>query len=268
MNTPIVSIIIPCYNSEKYLKETIKSVTSQTYSLWECILINDGSKDKTEQIILDVKNQDQRFKYIYQENSGVCVARNNAIQNAVGKYILCLDADDLISPNFLEETVKVLEEKPEVTVVTSLVKFFGRSSGTLKVVSYDMATLLAENQIIMTSLFRKVDFDRVGGFNLKMKEGFEDWDFWIAILKTGGKVERVEKAIFYYRLLNVSRNSSISEEKEHRLRYQMWQNHKELFSQYFVDPTKCFEYKKYAESKEYKLGKILLKPLRILKTWM
>ncbi len=265
MSAIIVSIVIPCYNSEKHLNETINSVLNQTLRSWECIFINDGSKDKTEQIILDVKNKDQRIKYIYQENSGVCVARNNAIQKAEGKYILCLDADDLISPNFLEETVKVLDSKPEVAVVTSLVQCFGEATALLKPVFYDLAILLAKNELVVTSLFRKADFDRVGGFNLNMKDGLEDWDFWIALLKKGSKVEYVENAIFYYRISNVSRNNSISEESLRKLRFQIWQNHKELFSEYFVDPTKCFEYRSCMESREYVWGKRVLNPLDTLK---
>lgn len=263
-----VSIIIPCYNSEKYILETINCVLSQTFFEWECILINDGSVDDTEKIILPILSKDNRFKYIFQENTGVCVARNNAIKFSTGDYILCLDADDLISENFLEETVRLLNRNPKISVATSIVKFFGRSKGVLKVVSYNIEVLLAENQLVVTSLFRRADFDRVGGFNENMKEGLEDWDFWISVLKNGGTVECATKAVFYYRLQNVSRNSQISIEKEKRLREQMWKNHKELFSEYFVSPTSNFEYKRIANSIEYKVGSIFLIPIRIMKLWL
>jgi glycosyltransferase involved in cell wall biosynthesis len=257
-----VSIIIPCYNSDKYLFETINCVLLQTFLDWECILINDGSRDRTEEIILATIKKDDRFKYIYQENTGVCIARNNAIKNSQGEYVLCLDADDLISDNFLEETVRLLDRNSKVSVATSVVEFFGRSKGILNVVSYDLEVLLAENQLVITSLFRRTDFDRIGGFNENMKEGLEDWDFWISILKNDGLVECATKAIFKYRLLNSSRNNQISLEKEKRLRKQMWENHKELFSKYFVDPTTYFEYKRFANSLEYKLGSIILNPIR------
>lgn len=269
MNSKVkVSIIIPFFNSDKYILETLNCVLSQTFLLWECILINDGSRDKTEEVILDLIKKDDRFKYIYQENSGVCIARNNAIRNSVGEYILCLDADDLISDNFLEETVSLFDRNPDLTVVTSVVEFFGRSKGVLDVISYDLEVLLAENQLVITSLFRRSDFDRVGGFNENMKEGLEDWDFWISILKNNGKVECASKATFKYRLLNSSRNSQISLEKEKRLRNQMWINHKELFSKHFVDPTLCFEYKRFANSLEYKVGSVLLSPIRKIKFWI
>lgn len=263
-----VSIIIPCYNAAKYLTETINSVKQQTFTNWECILINDGSSDNSDIIALESIKDDKRFKYIFQENTGVCIARNNAIRATVGEYILCLDADDLISENFLEETVKLLDSNPNLSIATSVVKFFGRSSGILNVVSYDLATVLAENQLVITSLFRRTDFDKVGGFNSNMKEGFEDWDFWISILKNGGTVQCASEATFFYRLLNVSRNSGISYDKEKKLRSQMWKNHQELFSEYFVDPLACFEYKRVANSIEYKVGNILLWPIRKIKLWV
>ena len=164
-----VSIIVPVYNTHKYVLETINSVKQQTFTNLECILINDGSTDKSESVILENIKDDNRFRYIYQENKGVCVARNNAIKVATGDYILCLDADDFISDNFLEETVSLLDRNPKISVATSIVKFFGRSKGVLKVVSYNMEVLLAENQLVITSLFRRADFDRVGGFNINMK---------------------------------------------------------------------------------------------------
>ncbi|RKS13324.1 glycosyltransferase family 2 protein [Flavobacterium sp. 120] len=265
---PSVSIIIPCYNDQKYLLKTINCVISQTFTCWECIIINDGSSDQTEHVILQIINKDNRLKYIYQENKGVCIARNNAIKTSVGEYVLCLDANDLISENFLEETVKLLDSNDDLTVASSVVKFFGRSSGILNVVSYDLGVLLAENQLVITSLFRRSDFDKVGGFNLNMKEGFEDWDFWISILKTNGIVACATKATFYYRLLNTSRNNQISREKERRLRMQIWENHKELFSKYFVDPTTNFEYKRFANSVEYKIGQIVMNPIRKVKFWI
>lgn len=259
-----VSIIVPVYNAEKYLAETIDSIKNQTFASWDCILLNDGSSDKSESVALKNIKNDSRFRYIYQENTGVCVARNNAIKLSQGEYVLCLDADDLISENFLDETIKVLESDPTIKIASSKVNYFGRKKGTMKVVSYDMNTLLAANQIVVTSLFCKEDFNRIGGFNENMKNGLEDWDFWISLLKGGGRIECAQNATFYYRLIKKSRNANVSGEKIKQLRHQLWLNHKELFSQYFVNPTDCFEYLSLRESPEYKVGIILLRPIRYL----
>lgn len=261
-NNLTVSIIIPCYNNEKYIEETLDSVFLQNITSWECIIINDGSSDRSEELILNKIGQDERFKYIHQNNTGVCVARNNAIKYSSGEYLLCLDADDLISENFLEETIKLMNSSPEITVVTSTVKFFGRSKGILNVISYDMETLVAANQIVVTSLFRRVDFDRVGGFNENMKIGFEDWDFWISVLKDGGRVECAAMAVFHYRILKKSRNSETANVNMPKLRFQMWKNHKELFSKYYIAPTSYSEYQSVILSAEYRLGKMLLDPIR------
>lgn len=265
MSSTLVSIIVPCFNQAKYLLETVESVISQTYTNWECIIINDGSTDNTKDVALDLMKRDKRVHFINQDNQGVCFARNNAIKISKGKYILCLDADDLISPNFLVETVKLIEQNDDIKVATSTVCFFGRRKGKLIPKSYSLEKLLAHNQLVVTSLFRRSDFDRVGGFSNSMREGFEDWDFWIRIIKDGGKIECAEDAVFYYRLLRSSRNSNIDNEKESRLRFKLWNNHKELYSKYFVDPRDTFEYSKIAQSKEFKIGKIILKPLRIIK---
>lgn len=265
MNSSLVSIIVPCYNQAKYLTATIKSVINQIYQNWECIIINDGSTDNTDQVASELCNKDQRITLISQENTGVCTARNNAIMGSNGKYILCLDADDLISPNFLVETVNLLEQDNDIKVATSNVYFFGRRKGKLVPKSYSLEILLAQNQLVITSLFRRSDFNRVGGFSNSMSEGFEDWDFWIRMIKDGGQIKCAEDAVFYYRLLRSSRNSNIDVEKESRLRFKLWDNHKELYSKYFVNPRDTFEYAKIAQSKEFKIGKIILKPLRIFK---
>lgn len=261
----MVSIIVPCYNQAKYLIGTINTVLNQEYNNWECIIINDGSTDNTDQVANELCKKDQRITLISQENAGVCNARNNAIMASHGKYILCLDADDLISPNFLVETVKLLEQNNDIKVVTSTVYFFGLRKGKLVPKSYNLEILLAQNQLVITSLFRKSDFVRVGGFSNSMREGFEDWDFWIRMIKDGGQIKCAEDAVFYYRLLRSSRNSNIDIEKENRLRFKLWDNHKELYSKYFVNPKDTFEYAKVTQSKEFKIGKIILKPLRLLK---
>lgn len=264
MMVPAVSVIVPCFNAEEFLEETIESVFAQTFKNWELILVNDGSNDKTEVICRKYLSLTTKIKYVYQSNSGVCEARNNGISQAIGEYILCLDADDLISPNFLEETIALFYKNPNLAVATSLVKFFGRSKGILKVVSYSLDVLLAENQLVITSLFKRKALYSFSGFNTNMNEGFEDWDFWISILKSGGEVECAENATFYYRLLNASRNRDITYQKEQRLRRQLWENHKELFALHFVNPVNSFEYKRLFKSPEYRVGKIIVTPIRVL----
>src|ERR1035437_2541592 len=113
----IVSIIIPAYNAEIFLEETVTSALASTYTLLEIIIVNDGSTDNTQQIIDKVKLEHPEIRAIEQKNQGVAVARNAGIANSTGKYILPLDADDLISDDYVEKAVEILEQNPNVKMV-------------------------------------------------------------------------------------------------------------------------------------------------------
>lgn len=106
---PKFSIIIPCYNIEKYISKTLESVFNQTYQSFEIILIDDGSKDNTGKILDDYSKKDKRIKVVHKENEGVSVARNIGIENAVGEYIYFLDGDDLIENNLLKRADEVFK---------------------------------------------------------------------------------------------------------------------------------------------------------------
>ncbi len=105
-----VSIILPAYNAEKYLKRCLKSIAEQTYQHYEVIIIDDGSADSTGSIADSAANDDSRIKVIHQKNSGVSAARNAGLQKAEGKYIACVDADDVIEPKYLEKLVGSIEK--------------------------------------------------------------------------------------------------------------------------------------------------------------
>ncbi|MGF0057462.1 glycosyltransferase family 2 protein [Limosilactobacillus reuteri] len=102
----LVSIIIPVYNKEKYISKCMESVLAQTYETLEIVVINDGSTDRSSQLIMDFIKKDKRIKFFSQVNAGVGVARNKGILNATGKYILFLDADDILSKNYVENLMK------------------------------------------------------------------------------------------------------------------------------------------------------------------
>lgn len=230
----IVSIIVPCYNQGRYLSEALDSVLAQTYNEWECIIINDGSTDDTEKVASEYVNFDMRFKYIYQENQGVIAARNNAIRQSQGKYILPLDGDDRITPTYLEIAVPVLESDDKIKIVYGDVELFGELSGIYKLEPYSMATQLITNCISNSSLFRRADFDLVGGYNPNMAAGLEDWDFWISILENGGKVHKLSSIGNIYRVSCQSRSVDAAK-KTQELRNQIWMNHLGLYQREFLN---------------------------------
>jgi len=112
---PKISVIIPIYNAERYLSETIESVMAQTYSDWEIVAVDDGSTDKTPEILKDhEKKLSKKLCVITQKNSGVSIARNTAIAAARGEYIAFLDHDDLWLPEKLEKQVKLLDSNKKL----------------------------------------------------------------------------------------------------------------------------------------------------------
>lgn len=109
MSIPVVSIVMPCYNASRFLREAIDSVRSQSYQYWELLIVDDGSSDNSVQIVADYMGQDSRIRLIQQPNSGACAARNNGIEHAVGKYLKLLDADDILCSDCLLEQVQQME---------------------------------------------------------------------------------------------------------------------------------------------------------------
>ncbi|MDH5380353.1 MAG: glycosyltransferase [Cyclobacteriaceae bacterium] len=122
IDTPIISIITPVFNAEKYIALAIHSVLKQTYSNWELLIINDGSTDKSKDIIISFK--DERIHYFEQENKGVSAARNIGLQNIKGDYFCFLDADDMLPENSLKDRLDVFINHPEIEFVDGQVRVF------------------------------------------------------------------------------------------------------------------------------------------------
>ena len=257
-----VTVIVPCYNQASFLSETLDSVLSQSYEDWECIIVNDGSTDTTLDIAEAYVLRDTRFKCISQKNQGVCVARNLALTNACGEYILFLDGDDLISTNFLEFSVSFLRDDLKIKVISPKIRLFGLYNKDYILPKFKIELLLARNIFIMTSLCRHIDVLKTGGFDQKFNKGLEDWDFWISLLSEGGKVYYMDSILFNYRIRTASRNRSFSELDSFLLREEIWNKHKKLYSSYYMPVHETFEYQSISNSFEFKLGSLLSKYIR------
>ena len=116
----LVSIITPLYNSERFVGQTIESVRAQTYSHWEMIIVNDGSKDGGADIVRQYAAQDKRIRLLEQENSGCASARNHGLREAKGRFYCFLDSDDYWDPTFLEEQLAFMAEKKAAIVTCSV----------------------------------------------------------------------------------------------------------------------------------------------------
>ena len=214
MNNPLVSIIVPCYNQAQYLPEALQSVLDQTYTDWECIIVNDGSPDNTETVAQEWVEKDARFVYLKKENGGLSKARNSGIEMAVGEFILPLDADDLISKDYLSLSLKAFEKDDLLKVVYCKAEKFGNETGKWQLLDFSLENLAINNLIFCSAIFRKKEWQKIGGYDPKMIYGWEDWEFWISMLKNGGKVICLEETGFYYRTKPNSMQTQIKEEQE------------------------------------------------------
>lgn len=223
---PLVSIIIPCYNYGKYVISAIESCLSSTYRPIEIIVVNDGS---TDAFTLDVLKhlRKPKTRIIHQENKGASAARNRGISEAKGTYILPLDADDRIEPDYIEEAVKVLETEPKVGFVTSWYKCFGEAERERMLPPFNKNDLLFNNIVANCSLFRKEAWRQAGGYNEQMK-GYEDWDFWIALVECGWEGWTLPRFHFHYRKHKSSKFHR-SRKNHSQLVQQIRENHSMLF---------------------------------------
>ncbi|WZL88439.1 glycosyltransferase family A protein [Salinimicrobium sp. 3283s] len=209
MNDPLVSVVVPCFRQGQFLPEALQSVLDQTYHNWECIVVNDGSSDNTEQVAAAWLKKDKRFNYLYQENSGVSSARNTGIAHSKGEYILPLDADDRIAPEYIEKAVEAFLISPDLTLVYCEAEKFDEESGKWNLAPFSLHTMSRKNVIFCSALYKKKDWERVCGYDINMSTGIEDWEFWIALLKHGGMVKQLNFTGFYYRIRNNSRTALV-----------------------------------------------------------
>ncbi len=268
----LISIIVPCYNQEKYIIECLDSIRSQTYFNWECIVIDDGSADNTGNLVQNYIVNETRIKYYRQQNSGVSAARNNAIALSKGKYILPLDGDDKIGPSYLEKAVVLMENDEQLSVVYCEAEYFENRSGKWILPDYSFELLLQKNLFFCTALFKRSDFDKIGGYDTHLKVGLEDWEFWISLLSLGGKIYQIKETLFYYRILDNSRNISFNEAQRKDIKKYVYSKHKQLYYKYFdindllqQNNSLEFKNKELRNSIDYKIGRMVLMPFRFFK---
>jgi glycosyltransferase involved in cell wall biosynthesis len=200
-NCPLVSVIIPAYNAEKFIAETLKSVLSQTYKNIEVLVVDDGSQDRTCKIVESFAQKDHRIIFFQQANAGVAAARNLAIQKSSGEYIAPIDADDIWDTTKIEKQLKLmLKSQPSVGLVYARSVFIDEKGSMFgkyynaddifetQLVEGDVYTALLYSNFMANAsapLIRRACFEKVGYYNCKLREqnaqGAEDWDMHLRI---------------------------------------------------------------------------------------
>lgn len=238
-NQPFISIITPFFNSHTTIKETIESVKKQTYLNFEHIIVDDGSAQPVSDTIKNYL-QSSQIKIIRQDNQGVAVARNTAIKHATGDYLVFLDADDLISPNYLEKIIAVFTNKPDTSMVACYVQEFGRSQNKVKIKHFDIEDFYYRNGLFPSIIaLKRADFIQVGGYNPLLKV-CEDWDLYLKIAMHNPNVHIIPEYLFYYRKHDngSSLTDLMSRDKltVHKAHYLMYQSNQEFYNERLLSP--------------------------------
>ncbi len=207
----LVSILIPTYNTEKFIRETLQSVKNQTYSNWEMILVDDASTDQTVAIIEEFAQNDNRIKlFKLEKNSGNGFARNIALEKASGKYIAYLDADDLWFPEKLEKQIRFLKTK-NLPFTFSFYDCIDDDGNDLKR-RVETPVPLTYNQLFFCNYVGNLtaiyDAEFFGKIKLESSQKRQDWRLWLTILKQIKTAEAVPEPLAFYRIRRDSISSS------------------------------------------------------------
>jgi glycosyltransferase involved in cell wall biosynthesis len=195
MKQPLITVVVAAFNYGKYIAETLQSVENQTFTNWECIIVDDGSTDNTKDVVAEFCKKDNRFQYHYQTNRGLPATRNVAIKLAKGDFFQWLDADDILEVEKLEKQLEVFIKNPEIDIVYSGLKYFydgkpkdlifspdfnkpwtlTKSGSTLGLLNFMLVSC-----VIMPSmpLLKRSVLDKVGNFDETYRY-VEDWNFWL-----------------------------------------------------------------------------------------
>ncbi|MEG4998264.1 glycosyltransferase [Microcoleus sp. B4-D4] len=229
---PLISVIIPCYNQSHFLPQAVTSVINQTYKNWEIIIINDGSLDTTSTVAkqLIAANPQYQIRLIEQANQGISIARNTGISAANGEYIMPLDADDILAPNALICLLEIcLKSQVPCIAFGSYQLFGGNENHTIP--SYDLYSrkkIKQSNMICTSSLYHKSVWNLVNGYKAEMKEGYEDWEFWVNCHKHSIPFLGTREIVLNYRRVHGSRNQK-AQPYHHKLVAQIVSYNPELY---------------------------------------
>ncbi len=259
-NEESISVVIPCYNYGKYVGQSIESALAQKVKPFEVIVVDDGSTD-------DSVRQISKYpvKLIRQENRGVIAAKNRGFAESKGRFVLFLDADDILKENALSEYLKEYKKDKSVGFVYSDMQYFGSESGIFESKVFSKQQLRDGNYIHNSSLIKREAFEAVGGYHQQMGDGYEDWDLYISLVEQGYMGAYVPRVLLDYRRHegSLSRNE-MDQLKALRLIYDVQNRHRKLFPIWYRLPKKIYLKAYYEWGTTRGLMRIALFGLRLI----
>lgn len=207
--TPLVSIIMPCYNAERYIAQSIESVLAQTYDNWELLITDDGSADKSVEIVSKYCNKDNRIDLLVNKHKGIAETRNASIARAKGRFVAFLDSDDIWKSNKLEKQVNYMIENNvaftyssyEVIDAQGNVKKLVKDDGVMSYKKYLRNTIICCGTVVL-------DTEKIGEFNTPIITTSEDMASWLSIMRRGFNAYPVEGPLHQYRITPGSASSN------------------------------------------------------------
>lgn len=273
--TPVLSVIMPCYNQAQYIEEAIESVINQTYRNWELIIIDDGSTDNSFEIAEKYASGDQRIKCLSQPNGGPSKARNNGVKKSVGKYLMFFDSDDKLAPQYFDKGIDYMSSHPNCAVFYSRLKRFGKKNDELTIRFTSYQDHLCSSSLFPTCIMHRTDFERIGGFDEDMK-GYEDWEMFIRLLYHNDNVYQYPEIMFFYRW-NMDPDSINLQaiKKSGEIMEYIYNKNKQIYDEVFGCPFYSIQKANYLQkeldkiiaSRKYRTGSFLADPIGGIRKW-
>lgn len=198
------TVVVPCFNYGRFVRFAVESALRQVDAVVDVVVVNDGSTDGKSARLCD-RCRGPRVTVIHQENGGPAVARNRGAADSRGEFLVFLDADDWIEPEFVSKLGRALRESEaggaeDVSHAYSQQRMVERTGSSVwKVPEWDPLTMMIANLHPVTAVVKRERFTAVGGFSEGMREGYEDWDLWLKFVERGWRGVRVAEPLFVYR---------------------------------------------------------------------
>jgi glycosyltransferase involved in cell wall biosynthesis len=249
MPHPLVSIIIPCYNTERFVEEAIQSALDQKSVPVEVIVVNDGSTDRSPEILNHI--QDSRLRVIHQENRGLSGARNRGLSEANGEWIVFLDADDLLKPDALLQHLKILENHPEADVLVGGYEAISEVGTLLSSMAPEQKPITREELLhknrfpVHAAFYRHAPIQKIDPFDTTLRAA-EDWDFSLRLILAGARFLQHPAIVCSYRQVG----NSMSRQARNQLQNTLKVIEKNVLPREDVDP----QFKQACLCNAYRVG--------------
>ncbi|MDT3686615.1 MAG: glycosyltransferase family A protein [Pseudorhodoplanes sp.] len=225
-HNPAVSVVVPCYNGARFIDQLMATLAAQTFRDFEIIIVDDGSGEETR---AKLDSLGPTVRVIHQVNQGPGAARNTGIEAARAEIVLALDCDDLLEPSYLAETVPVMQAAPaDVGLLLTHERMSGLRQG-VEEHYFKFFDQLFINRVPSCLMMRKEAWRNAGGYDAAMREGYEDWEFTIAMAAAGYRCIEIPKPLFIYRVSNDGLLLRLSSKLHAQLWARIRRKHRDLY---------------------------------------